>query len=86
MDQSENISTNPRISTGVKTISDIVETRLNRRGFLGGLAATSGLVMTGCATATPSVETAEVANDPTGPLFSFEEISRGMDEDRKSVV
>ncbi|MEL7283532.1 MAG: PhoX family phosphatase [Pseudomonadota bacterium] len=80
MDQSENISTNPRIARGVRTISDIVDTRLNRRGFLGGLAATSGLVATGCATATQSVETSSVTNDAAEPLFSFEEISRGMDE------
>ncbi len=76
MDQSENVSCNPRIAEGARTMSDIVEARLSRRGFLGGLAAAGGLVATGCATGVPAVEISEEqAID-----FSFNEIMRGMDE------
>ena len=76
MDASENKSTNPRIAQGALTISDLVEMRLNRRGFLGGLGATGGLMMTGCATNIAS--TAEAQADV--PTFVFDEITRGMDE------
>ena len=75
MDQSENTTSNPRIADGVQTLNEIIELRLSRRGFLGGLAATSGLVLTGCAT---SGEAAEVS-EAVSPSFSFEEISRGID-------
>ncbi len=76
MDQSENQTSNPRIALGTQTIADIVEARLSRRGFLGGLAATSSLLATGCATEAIS------AGAPTNenPRFAFDEITRGMDE------
>lgn len=77
MDQSENLTSNPRIANGVRTISDLVEARLNRRGFLGGLAATSGLLATGCATG-ERVTVSLV--ETSGEIFSFEEITRGLDQ------
>ncbi len=76
MDQSENITSNPRIKRGVRTISDIVEARLSRRGFLGGMAATSGLLAAGCATTQTTLNAPNAGSAP----FSFEEITRGMDE------
>lgn len=76
MDQSENTTSNPRIKLGARTIGEIVEARLSRRGFLGSLAATSGLLATGCV----SSETVAPA-PPLEPLdFTFEEITRGLDE------
>ena len=84
MDQSENKSTNPRLAQGARTIGDLIEARLNRRGFLSGLAASGGLLATGCAT---SVADAGVPAGPdpespvsAGPAFKFEEIMRGLDE------
>ncbi|MDJ0921724.1 MAG: PhoX family phosphatase [Henriciella sp.] len=77
MDQSENQTSNPRIRAGARTITDIIETRLDRRGFLGGLAATGGLFATGCTT-TSSVVSTELEDAPSG--FSFQEIMRGVDE------
>ena len=49
MDQSENTPSNPRIASGAETITDIIERRLSRRGFLGGLTAVSGLALAACA-------------------------------------
>ncbi|MEO1661652.1 MAG: PhoX family phosphatase [Pseudomonadota bacterium] len=86
LDQSENTSTNPRIAKGAKTISDIIEARLDRRGFLGGLAATSGAFLAGCATSEPLAPAADVPAAPAMPKpastssFAFDEILRGMDE------
>ena len=76
MDASENTSTNPRLANGTKTISDIVEGRLSRRGFLGGLAALSGTALVGCTTsARPDMPM------PSGDTsaFAFPEIMRGTD-------
>ena len=84
MDHSENKSSNPRIAKGARTIGDIIEARLSRRGFLGGVAATTGLMASGCATsevveeAVPAVAEAREATQTVA--FSFEEITRGMDE------
>ena len=78
MDHSEDFTSNPRIKTGAETIGDIIEQRLSRRGFLGGLAATSGLLASGCATAVPG-ETVSPASGDTS-VFAFQEITRGMDE------
>ena len=76
MDQSEDITSNPRIKAGVATIGDVIDKRLSRRGFLGGLAATSGLMASGCAS------TGAVARPETGEtsVFAFQEITRGLDE------
>ncbi|MEL6724397.1 MAG: PhoX family phosphatase [Pseudomonadota bacterium] len=76
MDQSENTTSNPRIKRGTRTISDIVEARLSRRGFLGSMAAASGLFAAGCVT--PQTKTLTQPSEATS--FSFEEITRGMDE------
>ncbi|MEM1151657.1 MAG: PhoX family phosphatase [Pseudomonadota bacterium] len=75
MDCSENTTSNPRIAGGAKTIGQIVDARLSRRGFLGGLMAATGVAaVSGCATGMS--ETAEpMATSP----FAFEEITRGMD-------
>ncbi len=75
MDQSENQTSNPRIAGGAATISEIIEARLSRRGFLGGMAALGGLAATGCATGGAVSRT-----DTAAAAFSFEEITRGMDE------
>lgn len=82
MDQSENRSSNPRIASGVPTIGNIVDARLSRRGLLGGIAAASGLLMTGCATTEPGVQTSEAAATTATDVakFAFDEIMRGVDE------
>lgn len=80
MDQSENTPVNPRIASGAETIGDIIERRLSRRGFLGGLAAVSGFALAACAGRPP--ETGAAAADQMArpaPAFSFPEIARGMD-------
>lgn len=76
MDQSENTTSNPRVALGARTISEIVDARLSRRGFIGGLAATSGLLATGCV----STEAIGTASKPEATPFGFEEITRGLDE------
>ena len=80
MDHSENTTSNPRIAKGAHTIGDIVEARLSRRGFLTGMAATTGLVATGCATSDTSIPLSEIPESPQTAAFKFEEITRGMDE------
>jgi len=75
IDESENSTSNPRIASGARTMNDIIDIRLTRRSFLGGLTATTvGLALGGCATgrdATPR---------NTGLVeFDFEEIRRGLD-------
>jgi secreted PhoX family phosphatase len=77
IDQSENTPSNPRIANGAPTIGDIVEARLCRRGFLGGLTAVAGLGVTGC---TDALSPALTQDTTDGPLFGFEEILRGSDE------
>lgn len=72
MDHSEDFSSNPREGKGVQTISEIVEARLSRRGFLGGLAAASGLAMAGCTT------TGNGGGSALAP-FTFDEITRDLD-------
>ncbi|NQY14887.1 MAG: PhoX family phosphatase [Henriciella sp.] len=81
MDQSENQTSNPRIAEGAKTISDLVEARLSRRGLLGGLVASGGLVMTGCV-AVEDTEGAPLTEAPSSDetLFKFDEIARGLDQ------
>ncbi|MEO0466151.1 MAG: PhoX family phosphatase [Pseudomonadota bacterium] len=79
MDASEDLSVNPRAETPeTKTIGDLVNLRLSRRGFLAGLSATTALTVAGCASTealAPAGETADIA-----PSFIFEEITRGIDE------
>lgn len=80
MDHSENTSSNPRIKNGARTIGDIIEARLSRRGFLGGMAASTGLMAAGCASSSPAPVVAETPDPVQTASFSFEEITRGMDE------
>lgn len=80
LDQSENRSSNPRIASGVPTIGDIVDARLSRRGLLGGMAAASGFLMTGCVTTELGVQTSEPDTATDAAKFAFDEIMRGVDE------
>ena len=79
MDQSENNTSNPRIARGARTISDIVDARLSRRGVLGGLAASSAALVAACTT-TKEIAADPVEARPQDPAFSFDEITRGLDE------
>jgi secreted PhoX family phosphatase len=81
MDQSENTPVNPRIASGADTITDIIERRLSRRGFLGGLTAVSGLALAACAGRTDDAA-AVAAHEMKrpAPAFSFPEIARGLDQ------
>lgn len=74
-DSHDDITSNPRIAAGARTISDVIDLRLSRRGFIGGLLATSALVAAGC-----SPRTGEPEAEGQGPAFTFEEIIRGTDE------
>ncbi len=74
MDGSENFTTNPRLKTGVQTIGDIIELRLSRRGFLGGVGAAAVAASVGCQTVPQGARRAGPA-----PAFSFAEIARGAD-------
>ena len=81
MDQSENTTANPRITAGAETISDIIERRLSRRGFLGGLTAVSGLALAACAGRTGDAAAAATHEmKRPHPAFSFPEIARGLDQ------
>lgn len=80
IDMSENTASNPRIENGTRTIGDIIEARLSRRGFLGGLSAVAGLSATGCARQPGSAPDTLANPAEQTPGFTFTEISRGMDE------
>ncbi|WP_421787628.1 PhoX family protein [Hyphobacterium sp.] len=73
MYDSDDTPSNPRIASGAATMGDIIEARLSRRGFLGGLAAVSGVALSGCASVRG------IWPNSTGSAFGFEEISRGYD-------
>ncbi|MGA1343544.1 MAG: PhoX family protein [Hyphomonas sp.] len=82
MDQSENTPVNPRIAAGAQTIGEMIERRLSRRGFLGGLTAVSGLALAACAGRTRDAAGAAAPTQDMprpAPAFSFPEIARGMD-------
>ena len=75
-DHSENHTSNPRIARGVATLNDVIEARLSRRGFLGGLGAVSGLALSGCA-ATQSKDTGPSTGlSPRSAMPGFAEIER----------
>jgi len=78
MDQSENTSVNPTAQAAENRISAIIERRLNRRGFIGGLGAVSAALATGCTTSGLSPTPRNEARLQS--KFSFQEISRGLDE------
>lgn len=73
--QSENRTSNPRVADGAELMSEIIENRLSRRGFIGGLAATTGMVLSGCAKMGPAPELSLRRDE-----FGFQEIKHGMDE------
>ncbi|MEO1015997.1 MAG: PhoX family phosphatase [Pseudomonadota bacterium] len=76
MDASENKSSNPRIAEGAPTISDLIQQRLTRRGFVVGVGATA--LAAGCAT---SATEETRATDASKSGFDFTEITRGVDGD-----
>ena len=82
MDESENKSSNPRIAAGARTIGDIVEARLSRRGFIAGLGATATMANASCTTSrsgeAPGAVGSVVSTEPV--RVSFPEITRGADE------
>ncbi|MEL6365739.1 MAG: PhoX family phosphatase [Pseudomonadota bacterium] len=79
MDNSENQTSNPRVRAGARTIAEIVDSRLSRRGFVGGLAATSGLLLAACEKTGGAGADAKTRGGPA-PVFDFDEITRGVDE------
>lgn len=79
MSDSENIPSNPRAASA-QTISDLIDARLSRRTFMGGLVTAAGVMLTGCAR--PEVGMAEAPSSAAGiSAFSFPEITRGIDGD-----
>ncbi len=75
IDESEDTTSNPRIADGERTMNEIIEIRLTRRAFLGGLTTTTlGLALGGCATSGDSTPPSAGLVD-----FDFEEIRRGLD-------
>ncbi len=76
MDESENQTSNPRIAAGAKAISDIIEARLSRRGFLAGAGAAAATTSLGCATGPQHSRLAKAPRE-----FAFAEIARGGDGD-----
>ncbi|MDJ0918827.1 MAG: PhoX family phosphatase [Woeseiaceae bacterium] len=75
MTDADDKTSNPRVAAGARTISDMIETRLSRRAFLGGVTATTvTFALGGCATD----DSAELAM-PKAIDFDFEEISRALD-------
>ncbi|MEO1310920.1 MAG: PhoX family phosphatase [Pseudomonadota bacterium] len=79
MDNSENQTSNPRVRAGARTIAEIIDSRLSRRGFVGGLAATSGLLLAACEKTGGAGADAKTRGGPA-PVFDFDEITRGVDE------
>ena len=71
----DNRTSNPRVAEGEPTMNEIIDTRLSRRAFLGGLTATTaGLMFGGCGR-----DTGPVVAEATVIDFDFEEIPRGLD-------
>lgn len=82
MDQSEDFSINPTAATVENRISAIIERRLDRRGFIGGLGAMSALLASGCVAPSPLSSNAGSSGSVDknlGSGISFQEISRGLD-------
>ena len=78
IDASENRSSNPKASNPSIRISAMIDRRLSRRGFIGGLTSLAGLAAAGCK-ASPSRPEGSTSGGSSSS-FAFEEISRGMDE------
>lgn len=77
MDQSENLSVNPTAHNADVRLSALIDRRLDRRGFIGGLSAVSAFVAAGCTISATAPALADAK--PSEHNFSFEEISRGLD-------
>ncbi len=75
IDTSENTPSNPRLTKGATTISDLIHKRLSRRQVLGGLAATTGVSLAGCS----AIDTNKTIPTASQSAFNFQEITRGMD-------
>lgn len=75
IDASENISSNPAAKDFSTHLSTLIDRRLSRRGFLGGLASAYGVAASSCT----SIQDNTSGFDKTS-RFSFPEITRGMDE------
>ena len=82
MDASENQTSNPTAADKSRRLSSLIDTRLSRRGFVGGISAAYGAFMVGCKeTSSPSSPIAtDAKTSDENAAFSFEEISRGLDE------
>ena len=82
IDASENQSSNPTATETSRRMSSLIEGRLSRRGFVGGIAGAYGSFMIGCKdTSTSSPATSTVSQKSAKAVtFSYEEISRGIDE------
>ena len=84
MEDSENVSSNPRVCAGTRTMSDIVSARLSRRQMMGGAMAAAFLA--GCRPTGDRAADADVtpgaAADTADSLerFAFDEIAHGVDE------
>lgn len=77
MDQSENFTVNPMADNIDTRLSAIIERRMDRRGFIGGLGAVSALLASGCSTSRPDGDVTKGLVQGNG--FAFEEITRGLD-------
>lgn len=75
IDASENETTNPTSIFKDRHLSTLIEQRLNRRGFIGGLTSVAGLAIAGCT----SSEQVSPESTFEPPNFSFTEITRGTD-------
>ena len=84
MDASENQTSNPTAADKSRRLLSLIDRRLSRRGFVGGISAAYGAFMVGCKeTPTPRAATPIATDAKTSDesaAFSFEEISRGLDE------
>lgn len=80
IDRSENHSTNPTAADPSRRLTALIERRLSRRGFMGGLAGVSSLAMMGCEQTALVDQSAAGKPAPDAPVFAFEEIERGLDE------
>ena len=68
---------NSRAFPAAPDIQKLIELRLSRRTFMGGVLATAGMVVSGCATPAIGGEDSKAGSSK----FAFTEIKRGMDSD-----
>lgn len=76
IDASENETTNPTSIFRERHLSTLIDQRLSRRGFIGGLGGFTALATTGCLSSKDVSSKTETSQSN----FSFAEISRGIDE------